>query len=263
MKTISILGCGWLGKPLGTGLIRQGYRVNGSTTSGERLAELAAAGIHAHRLNFSPEIAGEPGSFFDCDVLIISVPPRTRQQTGALYLRQLRNIFAAVQSGSVRKIIFISSTAAYPDNNKTVNESDSDNESLLVLAENIFFGMEGLQVVVIRFGGLVGPGRHPGRFLSGKVTGGRHNPVNMIHQTDCIGIVSAIIRLDSWNFILNACADLHPTREQFYTQACRDLGIPLPEFSDEPSPYKIVSSEKLKQLLNYEFRFPDPMKMTY
>lgn len=263
MKTISILGCGWLGKPLGIALIRLGYRVNGSTTSGERLVELTAAGIHAHQLNFSPEIVGEPGLFFNCDVLIISVPPRTRQKNGDLYLRQLNNIFAAVQSGSVRKIIFISSTAAYPDNDNTVTESDCDNESPLVQAENIFYGIEGLQVVVIRFGGLVGPGRHPGRFLSGKVTGGRHNPVNMIHQTDCIGIVSAIIHLDSWNHVLNACADLHPTREEFYTKACRDLGIPLPEFSDEPSPYKIVSSEKLKQLLDYEFRYPDPMRMIY
>jgi len=42
MQKVSILGCGWLGKPLAVFLISKGYLVKGSTTSDEKLKLLAA-----------------------------------------------------------------------------------------------------------------------------------------------------------------------------------------------------------------------------
>ena len=37
MKRVSVLGCGWLGKPLAISLLDEGYSVKGSTTSEDKL----------------------------------------------------------------------------------------------------------------------------------------------------------------------------------------------------------------------------------
>jgi nucleoside-diphosphate-sugar epimerase len=263
LQSISILGSGWLGKPLGAALSLAGYNVNGSTTSPAKLDELSSLGINPFLINLVPEITGETGSFFDCHVLVISIPPRTRQNTGEHYLHQIDNIIAGIQKGTGRRIVFISSTSVYPDSSSVVTENDADQSALMVRAEKLFIRNRDFNVAVLRFGGLVGPGRHPGKFLSGKNVAAGSNPVNIIHLDDCISIIRTIIETECWNDIFNACADTHPTRREFYNQACKQLGVPLPVFSDVDHPYKIVSSEKLRNTLNYRFHFPDPMKMTY
>ena len=45
MTKISILGCGWLGLPLAKALIGNGFSVNGSTTSIDKIGLLENAGI--------------------------------------------------------------------------------------------------------------------------------------------------------------------------------------------------------------------------
>jgi UDP-glucose 6-dehydrogenase len=47
---ISIVGCGWLGLPLGAKLVKNGHRVFGSTTSEEKIEEIKAAGIAPYLL---------------------------------------------------------------------------------------------------------------------------------------------------------------------------------------------------------------------
>jgi nucleoside-diphosphate-sugar epimerase len=263
LQSISILGSGWLGKPLGAVLSLAGYTVKGSTTSAAKLDELSALGIIPFQINLVPDMTGDTGDFFDSDVLVIAIPPRARQNTADHYLHQMENAVAGIQNGTVRRIVFISSTSVYPDTEGVVTENDADKTALLVRAENLFLQNDDLGVVILRFGGLVGPERHPARFLSGKNAEAGSNPVNLIHLDDCIGIIRTIIETDCWNNIFNACADAHPTRREFYNQACEQLGVPFPVFSDADRPYKIVSSEKLKKTLKYSFHFPDPMKMTY
>ena len=45
MKTISLLGCGWLGLPLAKQLIEKGYTVKGTTTTEDRMSVLECAGV--------------------------------------------------------------------------------------------------------------------------------------------------------------------------------------------------------------------------
>ena len=49
-KSIAILGCGWLGLPLGKYLVEQGYRVAGSTTRAEKLSTIQAMGMEAFQI---------------------------------------------------------------------------------------------------------------------------------------------------------------------------------------------------------------------
>jgi nucleoside-diphosphate-sugar epimerase len=263
VETISILGCGWLGKPLAVSLIRDAYEVLGSTTSKDKESELRSLGVKPFTLKFNPSLQGEERNFFHADILVVSIPPRSKQNNGTFFLEQIKALIEEIEKASVRKIIFISSTSVYPDTNQVVSEGDADPESILAKAESAFVKSSKLSTTVIRFAGLVGPGRHPGKFLSGKTIGGADNPVNIIHQSDCIRIIKRIIESNTWNKIFNACADLHPAKEVFYTMVCKQSGLPPPVFSDKEGAYKNVSSEYLKNELTFKFDFPDPMTMTY
>jgi nucleoside-diphosphate-sugar epimerase len=263
MTSVSMLGCGWLGKPLGELLVKNGFSVSGSTTTKDKLDDLRAKGIAPFLLQFTPRLQGsDKERFFTGDILIITIPPRRKEGEPSLYLEQIRHVVDEAQKGSIRKIIFISSTSVYREENKIVIEEDADDASLLAKAENIIRANTSFKSTIVRFGGLVGPGRHPGRFLSGKsnLKGGAA-PVNIIHQEDCIGIISTIIENDVWGKVFNACASIRVSRKEFYEHTSKALGMPLPEFNNEAAKFKIVNSDKLKRELNYKFIYDDPMKM--
>lgn len=261
MLNISILGCGWLGLPLAKDLMAHGYAVNGSTTSPGKLSALSEAGIRPFLINLSPSFTGD-SRFFDADVLIINIPPRNREGMPDFHQRQLLSIRQALGTSPVSKVLFISSTAVYLNLNRTVTEADASSESLsrggvpLVQMENIFKQASGLQTTVLRFGGLYGPDRHPGRFLAGKQQlAGAQNPVNMIHLEDCLGVIHAVIDQGLWGETFSACSPHRLTRKEFYTSAARELGLDPPTFSEEKMPYKEVSVEKLLAKTGYQFRY--------
>ena len=47
MKSVSILGCGWLGKPMAVSLLREGFTVKAYTTSEIKSQQLEALEIEA------------------------------------------------------------------------------------------------------------------------------------------------------------------------------------------------------------------------
>ncbi|MBV6641260.1 MAG: SDR family oxidoreductase [Cyclobacteriaceae bacterium] len=260
-KSISIIGCGWLGLPLGQYLADSGYRVKGSTTRKEKLPEIEQSGIEPYLLSFEPDLVGNPGDFSSSDILIINLPPRNQGDDPNYHRKQLLAIQQLAEK-QIGKLLFVSSTGVYPNTNSKVMESDADPGQLsrggvsLLEMENLFMENPDFQTTVIRFGGLYGPGRHPGRFLVGRNgLSGANNPVNMIHLEDCIGVIKSIIEQDIWGEIFNACSPTEETRKSFYHKAAKDLGIDPPEFSDETAPFKKVSPEKLINATGYQFKY--------
>ena len=250
-QTISILGCGWLGKQLGASLLSRGYEVRGSTTSEANVAALDAIGIIPFVFDVE-NVPAEVRSFFHTDVLIISLPPRIRVQKGEQYILQIKEAMNAARSGNVGNIIMFSTTSVYPDLNRLVTEQDADPAHPVVRAERIV-QLSGIGNTIIRFAGLFGMGREPGRFLAGKKdVPGALTFVNLIHADDCVGIVRRIIEENAWGHILNACADDHPTKKEFYTKAATALGMEPPTLVDTPADYKIVSNSRLKEVLCYQ-----------
>lgn len=253
-KIVSILGCGWLGKPLGSALANEGFMVNGSTTREDNVAAIQAAGIKPFVLNVD-SLSRNDARFFNADVLVISLPHRARAGKADEYLRQIKTVTEVVQGSKVKKIIQISTTSVYPDLNRLVTEEDADEQNPIVQAEHVV-RQSGIPATVLRFAGLFGPGRHPGKFLAGKtdVRGGEA-PVNLIHLDDCLEIIRRIITQSIWNEVFNACANDHPTRREFYTKAAMDLRLEPPVFAeDSQADYKIVSNARLKAALDYTFR---------
>lgn len=263
--TISVLGCGWLGLPLGKHLLTNGFSVKGSLTSPEKMDLLADAGILPYRivLNDTRVIVDDP-AFFNCEVLIISIPPRRIETVEQVFPDQIGQLVPLILKSGIRKVIFISSTSVYPENLQTAREEDNfspekGSGKACLLAEKRLTTQTGFKTTVIRFGGLIGADRNPARFLLKLSRTVPNTPVNLIHQDDCIGILSAIIEQEIWGETLNACCPEHPMKKDFYGKAAQLSGLPEPLVSDQASAYKIVDSSKLIRLLDYTFIYPSPM----
>jgi len=269
METISILGCGWLGLPLGVYLVKKGHKVKGSTTEPDKLKIIEENDIEPYLIVLTPEIHGEHyNKFLNCDVLIIDFPPERRDDIVEYHQQQIKSLISAIRNGTVKHVIFTSSTSVYPDVNREVFEdpepkpTKSSGKALLKV-ENLLRGCHKFEATIIRLGGLIGYDRMPGKFLAGKkdlANGDAH--VNLIHRDDCVEIIFKIIKNNTWGETFNACADCHPTRKQYYIDQAKLIGLTPPAFNENEScNYKIVSNKKLKEFLNYKFKYPDPSKI--
>ncbi|AYA36221.1 SDR family NAD(P)-dependent oxidoreductase [Hymenobacter oligotrophus] len=265
--SIAVLGCGWLGLPLGSTLAQAGYQVAGSTTTPEKLALLKANGIQPHLLRLGPSTPPSEIAplLAGSHVLVLSVPPSRTAPERAAYPAALAPVVAAVAASAVRHVVFISSTGVYPDEPRLMTEADAvataQAENHLLQAEALFGQpSQAWQTAVLRLGGLMGPGRAPGRFLAGRTEVPQAQaPVNMLHLDDAVGVVRAVIEQQCWGVTLNVCAPAHPTRAAFYQTAAAHLGLPAPMFSphDERSG-KCIDTALLQRTLSYKFRHPEP-----
>jgi nucleoside-diphosphate-sugar epimerase len=264
-NTISILGCGWLGTQLGISLLSKGYHVNGSTTTPSRIFELAEAEIKPFYLKIEPgvdKIVSE--DFFNADVLVISLPPGRDKVVESAFPRQILEVIKLVKETGIPKVLFISSTSVYQATNSEAYEGkegtpEKPSGRALLKAEKLLLDETEFKTTVVRFGGLIGPGRNPARFFAGKENIPGKVPVNLIHSTDCINIIEKIIENNIWGEVFNACSPEHPTREEFYLRACAVSKLPAPKFTDKPEKYKIIKSDKLRRKLNYKFQYVNPI----
>jgi nucleoside-diphosphate-sugar epimerase len=251
-QKISILGCGWLGLDLALNLINNGYNVKGSATSRSSFENLKIKAISAFIVDIKQR-ERVVSDFLSSDVLIISITSKS--------IDDFKRLITQIEKSNIKKVIFISSTSVYPNTNNITTEETPIKTSSLTEIESLFRKNKLFQSTIIRFGGLFGYDRQPGNFF--KKDKKIENPegyINFIHRDDCIQIIKNVIKSNTWNQTLNACADSHPKRRDFYKNEFKKLGKPEPMFNEESlNDYKIVTSEKLKNLLNYTFKYPDLM----
>ncbi|MBE8727522.1 SDR family oxidoreductase [Flavobacterium hungaricum] len=269
MTQISILGCGWLGFPLAKRLIEKGYSIKGSTTSENKLSTLESAGINPFLLILNSESVSENVIDFlaESEILIIDIPPKLNRKseinavsTEMEFVKKIQNVIPSIEKSSIKKVLFVSSTSVYGDQNELITEEtipnpETESGRQLLITENILLQNQNFETAVLRFGGLIGEDRHPVKFLAGKENLENPDaPVNLIHQDDCILIIEEIINQSKWNEVFNAAAPFHPTREAYYTQKAKEQNLALPKFSTEKlNIKKIISSEKIQNVLNYKF----------
>jgi nucleoside-diphosphate-sugar epimerase len=249
MKRVSVLGCGWLGKSLSISLLDEGYSVKGSTTTEEKLELLEMNNITPYIVNISE--FEEFDSFLNSDILIILITSKD--------VDGFQNLISQIESSDVQKVIFISSTSVYGRLNKVMTEEDVVLETPLTEIEDLFRQNNFFETTIIRFAGLFGDERHPSNwFKNGRKIPQPKGFVNMIHKEDCIEIIHTIIDQNCWGQTFNACSNHHPTRREFYTLAKLNNNFEVPEFEDnEVYEWKIISSKKLQDVLDYTFIHDD------
>ena len=252
-QKISILGCGWLGLALAIDLIDKGYEVYGSTTSSNRIKEIAENGIKPFLIDIRSIDSGLK-DFLNSDVLIIAITSKS--------IQDFKTLIKNIENSEIQKVLFISSTSVYPNTNGIVTEDSITSNSPLAEIEKLFTTNSSFKTTILRFGGLFGYNRNPGNFINpNKMIENPEGYINFIHRDDCIGIIENIIIKNVWNEILNACADDHPTRREFYLKESKKVGHDSIAFNENSkNEYKIIDSHKLKSLLDYKFKYDDLMK---
>ena len=266
---ISILGCGWLGLPLGKFLVEKGHTVKGSTTSADKMSLLLSVEIEPFLLKFSPQMEGDTDNiisqFLASEILIICIPPRAGKYGEDFHVQQIQSLIENLADSSIQFIIYTSSTSVYPELNQEMTEDDEvfENHSL-VKVENLLKTLP-LNITILRCGGLMGGERIPAKYFAGKTINTGKIPVNYVHQDDVIQIITMILEKGFWNETFNVVSPEHPVRQDIYLKNCEDLGFEKPIFEEptEQIPYKIISPQKLILRTGYMFKYLNPLEFRY
>lgn len=258
-NSVSIIGLGWLGEPLGLALHKRGFVVTGSTRTPEKQIRLTQAGLEVSIYELGKSI---PPALLEAQALVINIPPgRGKPEQQEAYPQHLQKLCRVARQAEVKQVLLVSSTGVYAEQGTWTDEQGPLNQAKahLIEAEAVIQN-ESWDWTILRLAGLVGGHRHPARFLAGKKDLNRGNaPVNLVHRADCLAIIQRLLTQPVSGEIFNVCADEHPKRSDFYPEQAMRLGLEAPTFrEDARTEYKCISNDKLKNTLGYQFQYPDP-----
>jgi nucleoside-diphosphate-sugar epimerase len=224
---VSIIGLGWFGLALAKELSKENIEIYGTTRTPEKLDELRLLGFITSLLE--PNTSPDP-DLFNTDYLIFNIPPREE------HLSWIKSW----PINKYQKIIFISSTS----------------ERQVLMEEENWVKSNFAHWLILRFAGLVGPKRHPGKFLAGrKELPGQNWPVNLLHLEDAVGFTKLALNLDLSLETINVLCDEKRSRKEFYSYFSQHLGLTPPEFNQNDNTLKpSIDNSRAKNL--YQFKWP-------
>ncbi len=252
---ISIIGSGWLAMPLALHLQTNGHQLLLTTTSQKKIAAIQARGLAAVTYQLGEQL---PTQLLDAEVLVIAITSKD--------LLAYQSLFSQLTARQDLQVVFISSTSVYADHSEPQQETSTrlNHTSPIYQIEQLIQNLIPA-TTILRLAGLVGPKRHPGRFFKNqRPIKNPQAPVNLIHLSDCIGIIDAIIELNVVGEIFNGCADTHPSKGEFYPLMAEQLGLTAPIFEhNEAGTNKLICNQKIKSVLGYQLVFPDVLTMSF
>lgn len=263
--SVGIIGCGWLGTALALALLKKGVTVLATSSKNDNVEKLNHQGIPTQQLTLptsNEQLAHH--DIFTSQYLVLAIPPQFKQGRKD-YADKITQLVAAAQHrGYVQRIILLSSTAVYEGLSGIVDENSqlslsSEKAKVLHQAEQAVLAFN-QQPNVLRLAGLVGPNRHPGKFLlANKVLKNADGKINLIHQQDAVGLIVSLLTSQAPHGIFNGVSDNHASKKAYYQQAAKALSLPVPVFPvvESLEPTRIVSGEKAKQRLDHSFIYPD------
>jgi len=265
-RKISVLGGGWLGYPLAQELAKLGASVNIATRSQQRKQSFdiksnpntQAKALSSFLVDIE-NLSSDVTEFLNAEVLVVNITNKN--------IPAFAEFIHLIEKSSIKHVMFISSTSVYPDNNSIIleNQGLELTDHPLSQIENLFKQATTFTTTVVRFSGLIGYERHPGRFFrNGKTIKNSQAKVNLIHRDDCLNIICQIINEDIWSEDFNVCSDTHPNKQKFYTHAAKSLGVEPAQCETNSTPaFKIIDNTKVKARLNYQFVYPDVMAIDF
>lgn len=249
MNSIGIIGCGWLGIPLGKTLKQKGHTVFGTRRSETGVRLLSENGINAYQLEVLPnKITGDLSFFDELNTLILSLPPE-RKKNAPFYDQKIKTLLNHVENSSISRILFLSSTSVYGKNAGKFDETsltNPDTESSIALC-NVEQSLmnHNIPSVIIRLGGLVGEDRNPIIQLQNRKISNPEGCINFIHQIDAVRGIMTLLEETKIDGIYNLVSPHHPQRKKYYTFMAKKLKLPKPEFQDEDAIIRIIKGEKI------------------
>ena len=247
MKTITILGTGWLGAELAEKL-KDDYKIKVSLRDEKKSEIYKKFGFSAYILNeydfsFLDEL-------LDTDYLFINYTTSKFEN----YLAFLEKIYNHPKIKNIEKIIFVSSTSVYPDIEESFNEEfiiKNPSNKMVLDAENLVLNKTH---IIFRASGLFGGDRIAGRRLANKIVDFPKTKINFVHRNDVINATIFAIENDL-NGIFNLCSKQHPTKEELYSFNAQKYNFEKPIFlENEFSINRTIDGSKIEKLgFNYQY----------
>src|ERR1700722_17878379 len=275
---VLIVGCGYVGLPLGAELVRRGHEVFGMRRTDTGNAGLQAAGIKPviADVTKAADLAKIPGPF-DWVVNCVS-SSRGTQDYREVYLQGTRNLLDWLASAPPKKYVYTSSTSVYgQDDGSSVKESSptepkGESAQILVETEKLLLeaaGAKNFPAVILRVAGIYGPGRGH-LFLQylkneAKIAERGERIINMIHRDDLVGVIIAALKNGRAGEVYNAVDDEPVAQIHFFRWLSETLGKWMPPFATEEEnaerkrglTNKKVQNRRLKMELGYQFKYPN------
>ena len=279
LMRVLIVGCGYVGLPLGAELVRQGHEVSGLRRTEAAAARLLGAGIRPLAADVSrPEtLAALPGEY-DWVVNCVASGGGDAATYRETYLHGTANLLAWLAPRPPRTFLYTSSTSVYGQTDgSTVKETSrtepaAETAQVLVETENLLLAASAerqFPVVILRVAGIYGPGRgHAFKLFlkhEARLEGDGSRLMNMIHRDDLIGGIIAALHSGRPGEIYNVVDDEPVTQAHFYRWLAGTLGQPLPPVAPaDPAAlhrrgatHKRVSNRKFKMEIGRPFLYPN------
>lgn len=229
----TVLGMGYLGRPLAEKMFSCGSRVSAlkrRLTSDDvnlpvslHTADLNGPQVFAE--NFWQTWAGKP-------VWFCLLPPSAVGD----YVAVLSGWLALARKYGTEHIVYTSSISVYGEAARECSEHSepcpqTESAQKILQAEQLLLGSGIRHIDILRLGGLYCAVRHPlNRLLGRSGNAGAHRPVNMLHRSRAVASLHLAACTPSGVRVRNIVEPQHPPKHAFYRTEAAKLGLPEADF---------------------------------
>jgi nucleoside-diphosphate-sugar epimerase len=274
---VLIIGCGYVGLPLGAELVRLGHEVSGVTQSGEHAAALKEKSIQPFTANIANRADLDKLPLpFDWIVNTVSSNRGGADAYQEVYFEGTRNLLGWLAASPPNKYVYTSSTSVYGQmDGSQVKESSPAEPSgetgrVLVATERLLLdaAAKKFPAIILRVAGIYGPDRGH-LFLQylkdeARIAGKGERVLNMIHRDDVVNCIVAALKNGRPGEIYNAVDDEPVPEIHFFRWLSETLGKNMPPFGEplepaerkRPVTNKKVLNRKLRMELGCQLKYP-------
>ncbi len=270
-----IVGCGYVGLPLGIELVRRGHDVVGLRRNVSS-DELERHGIQSLALDITDrEAVLKIKGTFDWVVNTVSSTRGGAEDYRAVYLEATRHLIDLFSRNPVQGYVYTSSTSVYAqtDGSWVTEESPtqpkSETSGILVRTEKRLLAAvlaTNFPAIILRVAGIYGPERGHlfQQYLRGeaRLSGDGSRLINMIHRDDVVAAIIAALERGVAGRTYNVADDEPVTQREFFAWLSEQLAMPMPPAVEREMPRKRgvtnkrVSNRKLRAELKCELKYP-------
>ena len=268
-----VIGCGYLGRRVADAWLHRGEQVTVLTRSEHRAAEFRAAGIEpvVGDVTILASLAGLPAA--DTVLYAVGFDRSSGHSQRTIYVDGLKNVLS-VLGNQLEKLIYISSTSVYGQNNGewvdelSLCEPRQPNGQVCLDAERVARSHNPPQHLVgpanlLRLAGLYGPGRLIRRLEEVKssrvIPGNPDGWLNLIHVDDAVRAVLACEELGRPGRLYLVCDDKPVTRRVYYRMLASLIDAPDPQFESSANTHglnKRCLGRRLREELQVALSYP-------
>jgi nucleoside-diphosphate-sugar epimerase len=276
---VLIVGCGYVGLPLGATLVQLGHEVHGLRRTTDGAGALQAAGIHSHVADITqPEDLRKLPGPFDWVINTVSSSQGGVEAYRQVFVQGTTHLLDWLAGSPLKKYVYTSSTSVYAQTDGSLVKEDapanpsSPTSQLLVETERLLqdaVRQRSFPAVILRVAGIYGPGRGH-LFLQylrdeARIAGRGERLINMIHRDDLIATILAALKGGRPGEIYNVVDDEPVAQIHFFRWLSETLGKWMPPFMTEAEnasrkrglTNKKVSNRRMKMELGVRLKYPN------